>query len=93
MVLEPNAIALPWAVAEQVPAESVQLPNEALLVVSVKVTVPVGTAVQLTAISPWTLPTTLDPAPVQVTVAFSTVEPLEAMLVGVAVTVVDVLSM
>jgi hypothetical protein len=93
MVLEPNAIALPLPVIVHVPAESVQLPNEALLVVSVNVTVPVGTAVQLAVTSPCILPTTLEPVPLHFTVAANCVVPLEAMLFGVAVTVVVVLSM
>jgi hypothetical protein len=42
MVFDPAAIAVPDTVIEHVPAAKVQLPSDALFVVSVNVTVPVG---------------------------------------------------
>jgi hypothetical protein len=77
MVFDPLAIELADAVIEHVPLASVQLPSDALFVVSVNVTVPVGV---------------FDPFVVSVTVAFSVVEPAPLMLLGVAVTAVAVAS-
>jgi hypothetical protein len=68
---------LPCAVAEQVPADNVQLPSDALFVVSVNVTVPVG-LVPLDVTS--------------VTVAANMVLPVARIVFGVAVTLVDVTS-
>src|SRR5580700_5377417 len=73
----PAVMLLPWPVIEQVPPDSVQLPRDALLVVSVKVTLPVGV-----------VPDDV----VSVTVAVSMVVPVAAMEVGLAVTLVEVAS-
>jgi hypothetical protein len=78
-VFAPDAIADPCAVTLHVPADKVQLPSDALLVVSVNVTVP---PVGVTA-----------GAVVFVTVAVSKVEPVGAMLDGFALTLVAVASM
>jgi hypothetical protein len=77
MVFDPTAMAEPCPVIEQVPLASVQLPSEALLVVSVNVTVPVGVLAELL---------------VSVTVTLNIVEAVLAIVVGLAVTAVEVAS-
>jgi hypothetical protein len=77
MEFDPIAIALPAAVIEHVPLASVQLPNDALFVVSVNATVPVGV---------------FAPFVVSVTVALSMVDAVDAIVVGFADAAVEVAS-
>jgi hypothetical protein len=77
MVFDPMAMALPAPMIEHVPLARVQLPSDALFVVSVNVTEPVGV---------------LAPLVVSVTVACRVVEPVALMLFGVAVAASEVAS-
>ena len=73
-VFAPAARAVPATTTEQLPPDSVQLPNAAAFVVSVNVTDPCGVA----------------PAPVSATVAVTVLEPPGPMLAGTAPNVVVV---